>query len=82
MFNAIKKILKPELPSIMAEVERELHEAEREFLHVMTKADYYIAMTECHASRVHRLREALKTQNVLAMPDMEEQFQEVKARVR
>lgn len=79
MFNALKKILKPELPSVMVEVERELHEAEREFLHVATKADYYIALKECHASRVHRLREALKTQDVLAMPDM---VQETKWRIQ
>jgi len=74
MFNAIKKIFKTEMPTVMSEAERELQDAEREFLRVSTKADYYIAIQECHGARIHRLRETLKTKNVLAMPDFEESY--------
>ena len=72
MLNALKKMLKPELPTVMAEAERELKDAEREFLRISTKVDYYISLVACHANRISRLREALKTQNVLALPDDEE----------
>ena len=72
MLNALKKMLKPELPTVMAEAERELKDAELEFLRVSTKVDYYISLVECHASRIRRLRETLKTHNVLASPDCED----------
>lgn len=81
MLNALKKILRPEMPSVVAEAERELREAEREFLSVVTKVDYYTALAECHASRVRRLREVVKTGNVLAEPDFEKEYEAIKERV-
>jgi hypothetical protein len=66
MFKELRSILLPGLPSALDEAERELKLAEREFLEVITKVDYYMAMVECHESRIRRLREVIGTKNVLA----------------
>lgn len=74
MFKALKKILTAEPPTAMSEAERELREAEREFLIVSSRVEYYIALSECHDARIRRLRMVLKTQDVLEMPDYEEEL--------
>lgn len=75
MLKVLKKILRPEAPSVIAEAERELRDAERDFLAVATKVDYYVSLAECHASRIHRLREVLKTGDVLAEPDLDKEYE-------
>ena len=82
MLKTLKKILRPEAPSVMAEAERELRDAERDFLAVATKVDYYISLAECHASRIHRLREVIRTGDVLAEPDLDKEYEtSVKGRI-
>ncbi len=73
MFKALKKIFVAEVPSIITEVEHELREAEREYLIVATKVEYYIALSECHDARIRRLRLTLKTQDILQLPEYDDE---------
>jgi|688.fasta_scaffold618899_3 hypothetical protein len=68
MINVLKKWVTPQGPSALEEAERELKIAECEFLKILEKVDYYIAMAEYGECTVRRLREVISQKDVLAMP--------------
>lgn len=66
MIEFIKKLNTPKTALSIAETE--LAEAERDYLAVVAKAEYYDMMAECLAMRLIRLREVVRTRDVLALP--------------
>jgi len=69
MLKYLKSFVTPKLPSALEEAERELKIAECEFLKILEKVDYYIAMAQYGECTIRRLREVLRTKDVLAIPE-------------
>lgn len=65
MIEFIKKLSTPKTALSVAETE--LAEAERDYLAVVAKAEYYDMMAECLAMQVLRLREVVRTRDVLVL---------------
>ena len=66
MLRYLKNLMAPELPSAIHEAERDLRLAECEHLKVMEKLEYYLNMAEYKAMHISRLREVIRTNDVLA----------------
>ena len=65
MIEFIKKLNTPKTALSIAETE--LAEAERDYLAVVAKAEYYDMMAECLTMRILRLREVVRTRDVLPL---------------
>lgn len=65
MIDFIKKMTTPK--SAVAEAEVELAEAERDYLNIVAQAEYYNMKAGCLTMRILRLREVVRTRDVLPL---------------